>query len=97
MEVDKSESSRSEQSISECFNEAVKTFEEISNCDLATNSSEVQVKNASEIDFRILEYCRWISSDVNIDFKGLSLSIFCTVELKESVFGSVWAGNHCSE
>ena len=43
MEVDKRESSRSEQSISECFNEAVKTFEEISNCDLATNSSEVQV------------------------------------------------------
>lgn len=43
MESDKSDLGYSEQSISECFNEAVKTFEEISNCDLPTNSSEVQV------------------------------------------------------
>lgn len=30
-------------SISDCFKEALKTYEEICNCDLATNSSEVQV------------------------------------------------------
>lgn len=35
--------SNEEKSISECFDEALKTFEEISNCELATNSSEVQV------------------------------------------------------
>lgn len=45
MEVDRADLNHcSGKSISECFDEALRTFEEISNCDLATNSSEVQVR-----------------------------------------------------
>lgn len=33
-----------EKSLSECFDEALRAFDGISNCNLATNSSEVQVR-----------------------------------------------------
>lgn len=50
MEVDRADLNNcSGKSISECFDEALRTFEEISNCDLATNSSEVQVRITSTI------------------------------------------------
>ncbi len=48
MEPDKAEA-HGGKSISDLFDEALKTFEEIWNCDLATNSSEVQVCSSAMI------------------------------------------------